>query len=72
MYQRAGRAGKVMHYKFAMIIIIVIYYAFTIFLILFGRYARELRECNDFDKGSCTYYVFTDRGGVSPNDYNIT
>ena len=24
------------------------------------------------DKGSCTYYVITDRGGVSPNDYSIT
>ena len=23
-------------------------------------------------KGSCTYYVITDRGGVSPNDYGIT
>ena len=23
-------------------------------------------------KGSCTYYVITDRGGVSPNDYSIT
>ena len=26
-----------------------------------------------FNKGSCTYYVITDRGGgVSPNDYSIT
>ena len=25
------------------------------------------------NKGSCTYYVITDRGGgVSPNDYSIT
>ena len=24
------------------------------------------------DKGSCTYYVITDRGGVSPNDHSIT
>ena len=23
-------------------------------------------------QGSCTYYVITDRGGVSPNDYSIT
>ena len=26
----------------------------------------------DNDKGSCTYYVIADGGGISPNDYSIT
>ena len=34
-------------------------------------YVDKNDAVND-DKGSCTYYVITDRGGGSPNDYSIT
>ena len=34
---------------------------------------NEKRKKGNVYKGSCTYYVITDRGGgVSPNDYSIT
>ena len=37
--------------------------------------AKRKTKRGDIHKGSCTYYVITDRGGgrgVSPNDYSIT